>query len=260
MNDSDLDKSTPDWHLPLKHEQLYSDQFMADGRTFLDVGAHVGSWTLRLAPVFERVICFEPDPRAYNALRKNVERAGLTNVTIVPKAASDRTGKATINMYANPCTNSMLSADQSGRHAETSEAVEVETVSLDDYCAEHEIHDVDFVKMDAEGAELLIVPGAIDTFWANRPDMWIEMHGLFWRRLRKMLSFEYCDVIDGGRAGLALARHRESWPAFTAPDFRVYRHGTEPTLEDYEELRRAHGLNEQDCKPPTTGFRSVEGV
>jgi FkbM family methyltransferase len=258
MNDSDLDKSTPDWHLPLKHEALYTAQFMQGGRTFIDIGAHVGTWTLRLAPAFERVICFEPDPRAYNALRKNVERAGLTNVTIVPKAASDRTGKATINMYANPCTNSMLSSDQSGRHAEAFEAVEVETVSLDDYCAEHEIHDVDFVKMDAEGAELVIVPGAIDTFWANRPDMWIELHGLFWRRLRKLLSFEYLDVIDGGRAGLNLARHREEWPAFKLPDHRVYAHGSEPTPEDLEELRRQHGVAE--WRQPRTGFLSVEGV
>jgi FkbM family methyltransferase len=260
VNEADLVRDTSDWHLPLKHEALYSAQFMKGGRTFIDIGAHVGTWALRLATVFERVICFEPDPRAYEALRKNVELAGLDNVEVVPKAVSDRTGKATINLYPNPCTNSMLTADQSGRHAEQDGAVptEVETVSLDDYCAEHEVHDVDMVKIDAEGAELLIVPGAIDTFWANRPDFWIEMHGLFWARLRKLLSFERCDVIDGGRAGLSLAQHREAWPAFSdRNEFRVYPHGTAPTLADYEELRRLHGLQ---CVAPTSGFLSVEGV
>lgn len=262
MNESDLCKDTPDWMLPLKHELLYSNQFLKGGRTFLDVGAHVGCWTLRLAPVFERVVAFEPDPRASDALRKNVELAGLDNVEVIDKAVSDRTGTAKINLYPNPSTNSMLSADQSGRHAEQSgvTVVEVETVSLDDFCDERGIFDVDFIKMDCEGAELLVVPGALKMLRYQRPDLFIEMHGLFWSRLRALLSFEKCDVIDGGRAGLSLVKHRDSWPDFTAPDFRVYPAGTEPSLQDYEELRRQHGLSEQDCRAPTSGFLSVEGV
>ena len=38
----ELAQETLDWFLPLKHELVYTDQFLKPGRTFLDVGAHVG--------------------------------------------------------------------------------------------------------------------------------------------------------------------------------------------------------------------------
>jgi FkbM family methyltransferase len=255
-----LDQSTPDWKLPLFHELYYSSQFMQGGRTFLDIGAHVGTWTLRLAPLFERVFAFEPDPRGYEALRKNVKLAGLKNVEVIPKAVSDKTGKLTLNLYGNPCTNSMLSPNESQRHGEAIiRTLEVDTIALDDFVAERGITDVDMVKCDAEGAEMLIVEGGLKMFHDQQPDLFLEMHGLFWRRLREQLSFMELDVIDGGRAGLSLVRHRDDWPAFKLPDYRVYPHPTEPTIADYEELRRSHGLRPEDCKAPTTGFLSVEG-
>ena len=260
MNPSDLSTLTPDWNLPLKHEAIYSAQFMKGGRTFLDIGAHVGTWTLRLAPLFERVFCFEPDARACAALRANIETAGLTNVEVVQLAVTDRVGTAVINLYPNPSGNSLLTPEQSNRKPDTDPMLrpeEVATTTIDAFCKERSITDVDLIKMDIEGAEITAVPGAVETFRVQRPDFFLELHGLFHERLRRVLSFEECDVIDGGRAGLSLVRHRAEWPAFTAPDFRVYPHGVVPTLEDLEDLRREHGII---WEAPRTGFLSVEGL
>lgn len=253
-----LVQDTLDWFLPFKHEKTHTAAFLQGGRTFIDIGAHVGTWTLRLAPLFERVFAFEPDPRGYEALRRNIALAGLKNVEVIPKAVSDKTGRARLTIYPNPCSNTMLPAETNRVDVPDGE-IEVETTSVDEFVRERGITDLDFIKVDAEGAEMAIVPGALETFRTQRPDFYIELHGLFYKRIRAMLDFYECDVIDGGRTGLVLARHRDQWPEFQMPDFRVYPHGTTPTVQDVEELRRQHGISEADYKQPTSGFLSEDG-
>lgn len=253
-----LVQETPDWNLPNFHETYYTEQFLQGGRTFIDIGAHVGTWTLRLAPLFKRVFAFEPDPRASDALLNNVMRAGLTNVEVLPAAVSDKTGTAKLMLTPNPCTNTMFWAESLRTDANLGE-VDVHTIALDEWVDARGIDDIDFIKMDAEGAELLIVQGARETFLTQRPDFFIEMHGLFWKRLRRMLDPLQCDVIDGGRSGLSLVKHRDDWPGFKMPDYMVYQHPQAPTAQQYEELRRLHGIPEESCKAPLSGWLSEGG-
>lgn len=238
----ELNKSTPDWNLPLVHESLYWKQYLNGGRTFIDIGAHVGTWTINLAKYFDRVIAFEPDPRAWNSLKKNLELNNIKNVEVIPKAVSNKTGHTQFNLFYNPATNTMMNPTMMGRTDLPIDQLQVETVSIDEFVESRGIDDVDFIKVDAEGAELLIVEGALRMFQKQSPDFFIEMHGLFYDRLKKILSFAKCDVLDGGRAGLSLLKHRHKWPAYETEDFRVFPHGTSPTIEDQKKLRLKHGI------------------
>jgi FkbM family methyltransferase len=254
MNESELDKGTLDWFLPLKHEAPYWRQFMAEGRTFIDVGAHVGTWTLNLAKHFKRVFAFEPDPRGWQTLKKNLAINGITNVEVIPKAVSNVNGKTQLNLFLNPCTNTMMDPAACGRSDAPIGALEVETITIDEFVKSHQIADLDFIKIDAEAAEMLIVEGALQTFRDQSPDFFVEMHGLFYERLRRKLGFLQCDVLDGGRSGLSLLRHREKWPGFATEDYRVFPHGQSPTANDMRDLRLKHGI---PWEPPP-GFLSVD--
>lgn len=256
MNENQLDHGALDWFLPIKHEAFYWSQFARGGRTFIDIGAHVGTWTLNLAKHFDRVFAFEPDPRGWNALKRNLEINGIKNVEVIPKAMSNKRGKVSLNIFPNPSTNTMMSLADCGRTDLPLDKIEVDCESIDEFIEERGIKDLDFIKVDAEAAEMLIVEGGLRTFRTLRPDFFIEMHGLFYTRLRKLLDFEECDVLDGGRAGLSLLRHRASWPGFGGDDFRVYPHGTTPTAEDQRSLRKLHGI----AWDPPGGFLSEEGV
>lgn len=255
MNETNLDHSALDWFLPIKHEAFYWSQFVKGGRTFIDIGAHVGTWTLNLAKHFERVFAFEPDPRGWQALMRNLDINKITNVEVIPKAVSNKSGRVKLNIFPNPSTNTMMSLSDCGRTDAPIGIHEVDSISIDEFVNARGIKDVDFIKVDAEAAEMLIVEGARQMFEEQRPDFFIEMHGLFYERLRAMMPFAECDVLDGGRAGLSLLRHRDSWPGFASADFRVFPHGTSPTIEDMRELRRQHGI---PWDPPS-GFLSVEG-
>lgn len=244
---TNLVQDTIDWFLPIEHEKIHTLQFLQGGRTFIDVGAHVGTWTLRLAPLFERVFCFEPDPRGYNALRKNIQLAGLTNVEVIPKAVADKAGHATLSLYPNPCTNTLMHPELVGRTASTDRpdgTLRVETVSIDDFCAERGIDDVSLIKIDAEAAELLVVMGALKTLRGQRPDFFIEMHAYILEPLRKLLDFAETDFIDGNAFGMSLVRHRErhEWAPYAAAGAAIYPHGSAPEGSELEAIKARQAL------------------
>lgn len=58
------------------------------GDLFLDIGANVGSYTVLASKVCgARTIAFEPDPATANALRKNIDLNGISQVVTVKIAA-----------------------------------------------------------------------------------------------------------------------------------------------------------------------------
>lgn len=239
----ELNQAPPDWFLPLKHEAFYWRQFAGGGRTFIDVGAHVGTWCLNLAPYFERVFAFEPDPRGWEALKTNLALNKITNVEVIPKAVSNVSGNVKLKLFYNPCTNTMMEpTSYGGTDTGLIGIHDVEAVSIDEFVESRGITDVDFIKIDTEAAEMLVVEGAVRTFRSQRPDFFIEMHGLYQDRLRALLDPLHCDVIDGGQRGLNLLSHRDRWPGFASDDFLVYPHGMNPVIEDMRKLRAKYGM------------------
>jgi FkbM family methyltransferase len=114
------------------------------GDVFFDVGAFIGAFTLlasRLVGPEGRVVAFEPDPIARQALERNVAANRVANVTIVPFAVGDRPG--TVRFAAT--------GNSAGRVSGAGE-VEVEMVTLDEFCAESGLAPA-VMKMDIEGGE-----------------------------------------------------------------------------------------------------------
>ena len=67
------------------------------GQTFIDIGANIGWFTLmasRIVGDAGKVVAYEPDPRNYEMLSRNIQRNGMTNVTAYEMAIDtrDRTG------------------------------------------------------------------------------------------------------------------------------------------------------------------------
>ncbi len=135
--------------------QLVRDQ-IRPGDIVLDLGAHVGYYTLLMARQVGprgKVFAFEPDSANFELLRRNVEESGYGNVTLVRKAASDRNGMA--QLYR--------SADNQGDHrlypcAEQRPSVNVDTVRLDDFFADSSIR-LCLIKMDIQGCEAMALDG-----------------------------------------------------------------------------------------------------
>lgn len=135
----------------------------------IDVGAHIGLFALKAAKKAKNgiVIAIEPHPFNYKLLRRNMVINGVRNVIPVKLALSDFSGttKLCISKQSSGHTISAKRKEMSERITET--YLEVEVKTLDQLINELELDRVDFIKIDAEGAELEILRGAERTLKGN---------------------------------------------------------------------------------------------
>ena len=123
------------------------------GSTLLDVGAHVGYFTVlasKLVGPTGRVVAVEPEPDVIEFLRANVERHALGNVTVLPLAAWDELGLRRLSVNPANRGGSTLDAGDTGD-------VDVVVAPLDTVLAGERF---DVVKVDAEGSDHIAIRGA----------------------------------------------------------------------------------------------------
>lgn len=165
-----------------EYETELFHEFVKPGMVVVDIGANIGYYTLiaaRLAGKDGKVYAFEPEPGNYDLLVKNINVNGYNNVKPVNKALSDKKGQLKLFLdKTNLGAHSFIDSDNPQRKAG---AIDVETITLDEFI-ENEIEGgrIDFIKLDAEGAEGLVLAGAEKTLKNNDLKMLIEFwpHGL----------------------------------------------------------------------------------
>jgi FkbM family methyltransferase len=154
--------------------------FLRPGMTFLDVGAHIGYYTLIAAGLVGdagRVHSFEPGKEMRTHLEANVARNGLHNVEIHHQALAEQTGE--VGFYPSELASnqgiSSIIASVDGRPA----PVTVPSLSLDDFATSLRGQRIDFLKMDIEGAELQVIRGGQRLLGGtDAPPMIFEAHVL----------------------------------------------------------------------------------
>ena len=154
----------------------------------LDVGAHVGIWSMRLAQHFKRVIAFEPVPKHQECWKKNMENFVKENpdwgnyTTLHNVALGHENGTATMKVPDTTNTG-MASLVHEIYNVRTQERwvqpgwekfpeIQVKTRTLDSY----EFEKIDFMKIDVEWFELRVLQGAEQTIRKHKPVMYVEMH------------------------------------------------------------------------------------
>jgi FkbM family methyltransferase len=142
-------------------ELAFVDRFIQPGMTVLDLGAHHGLYTLlasKRVGVSGKVFAFEPSPRERRFLHHHLMLNRCRNVIVERFALGNQdveTDFYVVEDWAAGC-NSLQPPDV---HASTS-CVRVEVARLDDWLAKQKIVNVEFIKLDVEGAELDALRGA----------------------------------------------------------------------------------------------------
>jgi FkbM family methyltransferase len=145
--------------------------------TFIDVGANAGYFTLIAAACVGdsgRVLSIEPNPSVAEQLRVNVARSKFSNVIIEQTACSDSAENCTETLYL-PDDSSLGKASLSQANARSVESVKVRSATLDQLIREHALEKVTFVKIDVEGAELMVLRGMTETLRRLRPIIVLEL-------------------------------------------------------------------------------------
>jgi FkbM family methyltransferase len=171
-----------DFKLMALHEDEIVDQFdPKPGNTVIDVGAHIGLYTLIAAKKVGpsgKVIAIEPDPENCNLLKRNVELNRLTNVTILECAAFSSNSKLKLYLPGKERGFTKLSTIMANR-AVTENFLEIDATTLDHLMLMQGIAEVNWIKIDVEGAELEVLKGAIVTLSvSNNIALLIEVHNV----------------------------------------------------------------------------------
>jgi FkbM family methyltransferase len=125
------------------------------GDVVFDVGAHIGSFSLKASRLVGReglVVALEPEIENYRMLEENIRINGLENVVPLLMALSDISGRSRLYLAAGTLAHS-LSLPKSNSWQE------VEVNTMDGLIEELSLKP-DAVKVDAEGAALNILARA----------------------------------------------------------------------------------------------------
>lgn len=148
-------------------EDLVMRNFVKNGDTVFDVGAHFGFYSLLLSELVGekgKVFAFEPNPELLPSLRKTIQP--LVNIELHEIALSDRDGK--VNLFVPEDASMASLSDWTDGIAGNVHTVACEMRRLDDLVEAGELPIPQFIKCDVEGAELAVFTGATKTL--NRMD------------------------------------------------------------------------------------------
>lgn len=130
-------------------------------RTAVDIGGHVGLWSMQLIKMFERVHAFEPVAAHRECFVKNViDQAVAGQDPILHEVAlGEKEGSVSIHTTNTSSGDSWVKGTG-----------DIPMITLDSL----ELEEVDFVKADCEGFELYALRGATETIKRCRPVVIVE--------------------------------------------------------------------------------------
>lgn len=155
---------------------LFLSRIPADRRgTILDIGANVGTHSLRFARAFDHVLSFEPNPLVVDRLRRNVALSEAANVAVHQVGLSDSAGE--LELFApdsgNQGLGTFLTVEQYDRPL-----TRIGTAPIaigDEFVAANAPGRIDAIKCDVQGYEVQVFRGLQQIVQRDRPIIWIEI-------------------------------------------------------------------------------------
>lgn len=162
-------------------EKQHYLQLIRRGDTVFDIGANFGAFSVLFSDLVGpqgSVHAFEPVPPTFARLSETIRRdARYSNIVVNQKACSQKRDTVEITVPGGDLGQASMHSHAVGSWASSShvETFSVPTIRIDDYLTESRLSRLDFIKCDAEGAELLVLKGATDTLKTFEPLLHLEV-------------------------------------------------------------------------------------
>jgi FkbM family methyltransferase len=148
-----------------------------DGDVVVDIGAHIGLYTMissKRVGLNARVVSVEADPTNFEMLNRNIKLNNLDNVVPLNYIAYSKEMDLELSEYSRMLSGGMIE-ESKGKD----ETVAIPVNTIDNLLQQNGITEVNWLKVDVEGAELEVLKGAHNTL-SNSKDIsiLIEIHGI----------------------------------------------------------------------------------
>lgn len=145
------------------------------GAVLFDIGANVGTWSLILSDAVgpSGMVCaFEPAKGTYDTLSRNIVLNTASNIRCFQCALAD--AESRLRLYHDvDCSRNSLGQTRNADHADYEE---VASRTLDGVVEDIRLDRLDFMKLDVEGAEPLVLNGALRTLHRFKPVVLFEVN------------------------------------------------------------------------------------
>jgi len=162
-------------------------EFTRHGDVAYDIGAHIGYVTLvfsRIAGTSGHVYSFEPDPRNVDMLHKNIANNRISNVSIVQMVVADVSRAVDFATFDYSFVNHIANGHTPG----DATVLTLRSTTLDEYVYTQGNPAPDIIKIDVEGAELLVFRGAHRLLREARPVVIAEIRREYWDAIAQQVQ------------------------------------------------------------------------
>ena len=149
-------------------KEIYKFQTENTEPYIIDAGANIGLSVIYFKQLYpnSEIVAFEPDTAAFEALSFNIESFYLNKITLVKKALwNDET---IMSFYSEGADGGRVACKE-----DTDQLIDIQTTKLRDYLNRK----VDFLKIDIEGAETLVLENCADLL-SNVERLFVEYHSI----------------------------------------------------------------------------------
>jgi FkbM family methyltransferase len=157
---SDYQESGEAWVL-----KYIAKQTPVGSMVVFDVGGNVGNYAIQVAKILPlaKIYSFEPAKKTFESLQNNIQH--YTNIAPYNLALGNQIGKAVL--YSHVHESGLASVyDRVGLDLNNREAIQINTI--DNFCEEHHLTQIDFLKLDIEGNEYQALEGASKMLKGNK--------------------------------------------------------------------------------------------
>ena len=130
----------------------------------VDVGAHLGEYSLEVAKQVHKVIAIEANNEIFELLKKNIQKNELSNILPINIAVFDSVGSRFLNVFGDKTGMGSIVQDSE----DNTKKIQVKTDTLDNILKEIKIQKIDWIKIDVESAEIEVLKGAKKTILSNK--------------------------------------------------------------------------------------------
>jgi FkbM family methyltransferase len=172
-----------DFIVMTRHEDVIIEHFRPkEGDVVVDIGAHIGRYTIIASKQVGpngKVVAIEADPSNFEMLNRNIELNRLANVTTLNYAAFSKEAKIKLYLPAGDVFTKYNTVMSNWIWVKADDKfVEVNGNTLDNLLQQNGIRQVNWIKIDVEGAEFEVLKGANNVLLNNKDIvLLIELHG-----------------------------------------------------------------------------------
>jgi FkbM family methyltransferase len=188
------------WRASIKDENLkILKDIIKSNDVFYDIGGYIGYYSLTAVKNNRniQVYTFEPNHRSYTEIQRNVMALGYENIDVINIALSDVNRKEIFYVSSRSARSSLYTDWAKRESAQIEASYEVICFKIDTLVRIGRIMPPKVIKLDAEGNELKILDGAIDTIKQYKPSLLIECHNNRKKLIEwfSKLGYKYQNVI-----------------------------------------------------------------